>query len=111
MQREDRAAVIGELGVARRDPLCEATLGLFARIYGAEAGNLAMRCLSVGGVFVGGGIAPKILPALSWGSFLGGFLDKGRFTPLMESIRVSVSLEPRAPLLGAAYYAAAQLRG
>jgi glucokinase len=101
----DPNPLISELGLARRDELSTAALGLFARLLGAEAGNMAMRFLSVGGVFVGGGIAPKILPALGWGGLLEGFLAKGRFTPLMESIRVSVCLAPRAPLEGCAHYA------
>jgi glucokinase len=101
----DPSPLVSELGLTRRSEICAAALGLFARLYGAEAGNLAMRWLSTGGVFLGGGIAPKILPALAWGGFLEAFLAKGRFTPLMESIRVGVCLEPRAPLLGAAHYA------
>jgi glucokinase len=64
-----------------------------------------MRWLATGGVFVGGGIAPKILPFLDRGDFLARFCEKGRFTSLMESIELSVSLEPRAALLGAARYA------
>ena len=72
----------------------------------AEAGNLALKCVSVGGVFVGGGIAPKILPALRKGGFLQAFVDKGRFRHLLEGLEVNVALNPRAPLLGAAHYAA-----
>ena len=64
-----------------------------------------MRWVATGGVFVGGGIAPKILPFLERGGFLERFRDKGRFRSLMESIELSVSLEPRAALLGAARYA------
>jgi glucokinase len=101
----DPAPLVSQLGLAREDALCAAALDLFARLYGAEAGNLALRWLAVGGVFLGGGIAPKVLAALGWGGFLEGFLAKGRFTGLMESIRVSVSLEPRSALLGAAHYA------
>lgn len=97
--------VISQAGLAGDDPLCITTLDLFATIYGAEAGNLALKCVAAGGVFVGGGIAPKILPALQNGSFMRGFTDKGRFSDLMKSIEVSVSLNPRAPLIGAAHYA------
>ena len=81
-----------------------ATLELFATLYGVEAGNLALKCLPTR-VFIGGGIAPKILPMLQGGSFMRGFTDKGRFSKLMKSIEVSVALNPAAPLIGAAYYA------
>jgi glucokinase len=97
--------IITQLGLAGEDPLCVATLDLFCTLYGAEAGNLALKCVAVGGVFVGGGIAPKILPALQKGGFLRGFTDKGRFSELVKSIEVSVALNPRAPLLGAAHFA------
>lgn len=97
---------ITEFALAGRDPLCENALAMFSGIYGAEAGNLGMRWLATGGVFVGGGIAPKILPILERGGFLARFNDKGRFTPLMQSLELSVSLEPRTALLGAAHYAA-----
>ena len=101
----DPNAGITELALAGRDPLSENTLAMFSRIYGAEAGNLAMRWLATGGVFVGGGIAPKILPMLETGGFLTRFNDKGRFTPLMQSLELSISLEPRTALFGAAHYA------
>src|SRR5438094_5543557 len=99
------SATITQLGLAGEDPLCVATNELFATLYGAEAGNLALKCVAVGGVYVGGGIAPKMLPALQKGGFLKGFLDKGRFANLMKSIPVFVSMNPRAPLIGAAHYA------
>jgi glucokinase len=97
--------VITQLGMAGEDRLCAATVELFCTIYGAEAGNLALKCMAVGGVFVGGGVAPKILPALQSGSFLRGFTDKGRFADLLNRIQVRVALNPRAPLLGAAHFA------
>jgi glucokinase len=102
---EDPNPTITRLGLAGEDPLCVAALQLFSTLYGAEAGNLALKCLATGGVFVGGGIAPKILPVLRDGSFMRGFTDKGRFTGLMKSIEVSVALNPAAALIGAAYYA------
>ena len=100
----DPSATISELGLAGQEPLCVRTLDLFSQIYGAEAANLALKCLAVGGVYIAGGIGPKILPVLQNGSFLRGFTDKGRFRGLMESLRVSVAVNPRTPLLGAAYY-------
>jgi glucokinase len=101
----DPSASIAEIGLAERDPLCVATLDLFSWAYGAEAGNMALRCLAIGGVFVGGGIAPKLLPALRNGRFMQAFTAKGRFADLMHSIPVNVALNPRAPLIGAARYA------
>jgi len=109
-EREDPAAVISELGLSGKDALCASALDLFCSLYGAEAGNLALKGLSTGGVRVGGGIAPKILPALEGGSFLRAFLDKGRYRPVMEAMPVRVVLEQRAPLLGAALYALSLVR-
>jgi glucokinase len=100
----DPDPIITQLGLAGEDPLCVATLELFSTLYGVEAGNLALKCLPTR-VFVGGGIAPKILPMLQGGSFMRGFTDKGRFSGLMKSMEVSVALNPAAPLIGAAYFA------
>jgi glucokinase len=105
LQRGDPNAVITRVALAGEEPLCVATLDMFSSILGAEAGNLALKCFAVGGVFVAGGIAPKILAALQKGSFMRGFTDKGRFAELLQSVEVCVALEPRAPLLGAAHFA------
>ncbi len=86
-------------------PLCVETLRLFTEIYGAEAGNLALKSLSRGGVFIGGGIAPKILPLLKNGVFMDAFTRKGRFSNLMQSMPVRVSLNQETALIGAAYFA------
>ena len=103
----DTNIAVTRLGVSREDALSVATVDLFCSIYGAEAGNLALKCVAVGGVFVGGGIAPKLGAAvLRNGKFLNGFTGKGRFAPLMKSLDVNVALNPRAPLIGAAHYAA-----
>jgi len=101
----DPSAVVSEVGLAAGHPLCTTALELFVSIYGAEAGNLALKALAVGGVFVGGGIAPKIIAKLADGSFLAAFCDKGRYRDLMGSIPVHLVLDPRAPLLGAAHVA------
>ncbi len=101
----DPAALISQMGLQGEHPLCTRALDLFTSVYGAEAGNLALKALAVGGVYVGGGIAPKILPKLQDGTFLHAFTDKGRFTELMRTIEVKVALNPRAPLIGAAHYA------
>ncbi|MGC8853771.1 MAG: glucokinase [Halothiobacillaceae bacterium] len=101
----DPSAAIARLALEGRDGACLHALTLFCRIYGAEAGNLALKCLSSAGVLVGGGIAPKILPLLKQGAFMEGFLDKGRFRNLLAAMPVEVVLEPRAPLIGAAHAA------
>ncbi len=102
----DPSVVVTQLGLAGGDPLCEGTIEMFLSIYGAEAGNLALKCVATGGVFVGGGIAPKMLSAVQKGTFLQAFVNKGRFGDLLRSLEVNVSLNPRAPLIGAANYAA-----
>ncbi len=105
LERGDPNVTVTKYGLSGEVPLCAAAIRLFSSLYGAEAGNIALRVLAVGGVFIGGGIAPKLLPRLQDGSFMRGFTDKGRFSELLETIEVSVSLNPRAPLIGAAHYA------
>jgi glucokinase len=105
LEREDPGAVVSELGLAGTEAVCAAALDVFASVYGAEAGNLALKGLAVGGVFVAGGIAPKIRSKLAEGSFVAAFRDKGRFRKLMATIPVHLVLEPRVPLLGAAQVA------
>jgi glucokinase len=100
----DRNAVISRLGVSGEDTLCAEAVRLFVELYGAEAGNLALKALAIGGVFIGGGIAPKILPVIEKGGFLAAFKAKGRFAGLLDKVSVKVSLNPRTPLLGAIYY-------
>ncbi len=107
---EDPAARITRAALQTRDPLSRETLRLFAEIYGAEAGNLALKSLARGGIYLGGGIAPKILPALQSGSFLDAFRNKGRFGPMMEKISVRVCTEEKAALFGAAAVAAGLVR-
>ena len=102
---EDPSAVVSELGLANADPTSRETLELFCRIYGAEAGNMALKILAVGGVMIGGGIAPKILPVLQNGLFLQGFLRKGRFATFMKSLPLFLTTNPRVAIIGAAEYA------
>jgi len=97
----DRNAVISRLGVAGEDPLCAEAVRLFVELYGAETGNLALKSLATGGVYIGGGIGPKILPAMQDGNFMRAFKAKGRFLPLLDKIPVKLSLNPRTPLIGA----------
>lgn len=100
----DRSAAVSRGALEANDPLCREALTLFARIYGAEAGNLALKSLSVGGVLIGGGIAPKILPFLQE-HFMQTFTAKGRFAPLLSDVRVRVSLDPQTSLTGAVHFA------
>jgi glucokinase len=104
--RGDPSAVVTETGLAGKDSVCAHTLERFASLYGAEAGNLALKCLALGGVLVGGGIAPKMLPALQKGVLMRSFTDKGRYRALMQRITVKIALNPSAGLIGAAHYAA-----
>jgi len=104
IQTQDSAAVISENGMKGKDELCVKALNLFCRIYGAEAGNLALKCLPYGGVLLAGGIATKILPVIEQGLFIQGFLAKGRYRKVLEKISVKVCVNQEAALLGAAYY-------
>jgi glucokinase len=98
----DPAAVITSRASSDGDPLCVKVVEMFVSIYGAEAGNLALKTLAVGGVVVAGGIAPRIIDWMTTGHFMTAFKDKGRLSPLMDGIPVQVALNPKAPLLGAA---------
>jgi len=94
-------------GLAGGPGACAEALRIFCSLYGAEAGNLVLQYLATGGVYLGGGIAPAILSALRRGEFLAAFLDKGRMENLLSRVPVTVILDPAAPLLGAASFAAA----
>lgn len=110
----DPNSVITEAGLAAKAEICEKTLDMFVSAYGAEAGNLALKVLSVGGLYIGGGIGPRILEKLKDGTFLRAFQDKGRLSQLLINMPVRVILESRAAVLGAAAYAearAAELSG
>lgn len=97
----DRNAAIAQMGLERRSEAAARALELFASIYGAEAGNLALKSLAVGGVYVCGNIADRMLEVLSRGAFRTAFVDKGRFAPLMERIPVAVVRDPDIGLAGA----------
>jgi glucokinase len=102
MNQQDPAAVISKAALEGRSPLCEHALEMFVQFYGAEAGNLALKVMATGGLFIGGGIAPKIINKLKAGSFVLSFTNKGRMRPLLESIPVRVILNDRTALMGAA---------
>lgn len=107
----DTAAGLTRSALEGRCARCSAALELFVEAYGAETGNLALRCVAAGGVFVGGGIAPKILPALADGRFMRAFTDKGSMRALTERMPVHVILNADAGLLGAAVHAATLTAG
>jgi glucokinase len=104
----DPSAVITELALAAKSEICEKALDMFVSAYGAEAGNLALKVLSVGGLYIGGGIAPRILEKLKDGTFVKAFTDKGRLSQLLINMPVRVILESKAALLGAAAFAEAR---
>ncbi|QCU89930.1 glucokinase [Thiomicrorhabdus sediminis] len=110
MQSEDRNALISQTALEDHDLLCSQALKMFCRIYGAEAGNLALKTLPLGGVYIAGGIAPKIKQAMKDGLFMEGFLDKGRMRHAIEQIPVRIVDNPEAPLLGAAYFASQRIK-
>ena len=105
MAAEDPNAVIGACAEDGSSPLCFETMQLFASAYGAEAGNLALKVLALGGIFVGGGIAPKMIKTLQSGGFMQAFVDKGRLRPVLEAIPVRIILDEACALMGAAAYA------
>ena len=108
LESEDPNAVIGSCAEDGSSELCYETMQLFAAAYGAETGNIALKVLATGGMYLGGGIAPKILKTLQTGAFLEAFADKGRLRPLLEAIPVRVILDDTCALLGAAAYAEAR---
>ncbi len=101
-EKEDRAAVISRYGLSRRDPLCRQALDMFVSIYGSAAGNLALQFRATGGLYIGGGIAPRILPALRTKAFLEAFRDKAPMDGLLGRIPIRVIREPSLGLYGAA---------
>jgi glucokinase len=108
MAAEDPNVVISQCAEDGSSSICFETMKIFTGAYGAEAGNIALKVLASGGMYLGGGIAPKILQTLRNGTFLQAFLDKGRMSPLLQSIPVRVILDDTCALLGAAAYAEAR---
>jgi len=101
----DPAPFITKSGLSKACPVCAETLDLWADLYGAEAGNLALKVLALGGVYVAGGIAIKILPKMKDGTFFNSFKDKWHFGSVLADIPVSIVLNETAPLIGAAHEA------
>jgi glucokinase len=105
LQTEDPAVVIGESGINETCAACTEAVDLFLSIYGAQAGNLALTVMALGGVYIGGGIITKLLPRVASSNFMRAFLAKGRHSGLMADIPVHVILNPSTSLLGAAHAA------
>jgi len=106
----DPAPFITKSGLDRSCPVCVETLDLWTNIYGAEAGNLALKVLALGGVYVAGGIAVKILPKMKDGTFFSSFKDKWHFENMLSDVPVKIVLNESAPLVGAAYEAYATVK-
>ena len=102
----DLGTAVTQAALAGTDPVCADTLDCFTRNYGSEAGNLALKMLALGGVYIGGGIAPKILPKMQSAFFLEAFHTKGRMSPLLQATPVYVILNDKTALQGAAWFAA-----
>ena len=115
-QAEDPNAAVVDLAESGRSEAAMRAIELWSSVYGSEAGNLALKCLSTAGVYVCGGVSARLASILAKGlparkkkgpsPFVEAFLDKGRMRPLVEAIPVAICLEPRAGLLGAATHAA-----
>jgi glucokinase len=103
---DDPTPIIVNVALGAQDPcrICDTALDVFTSILGAEAGNLALKVLSTGGVYLGGGIPPRVLPVLKQDGFIQAFRHKGRFSGLLARVPVHVILNPKAALLGAACY-------
>jgi glucokinase len=108
MQQRDPAAVISQAALAGTSALCRQALDLFVALYGAEAGNVALKLMATAGVYVGGGIAPKIIRKLTDSTFMDAFVAKGRLKLLLEAIPVRIIMNDKAALLGAARFAVQQ---
>ena len=106
----DPAPEITRLGLSKACPVCVETLDLWTAIYGAEAGNLALKVLALGGVYIAGGIAVKIIEKIKDGRFFNSFRDKWKFEDVLSNVPVCVVLNESAPLLGAAYEALAAVQ-
>jgi glucokinase len=110
MKGEDTPQVISEMARLRKNKLCWKALDLFTSIYGAAAGNLALQVMAIGGVYIGGGIAPKIIWKLKDGTFMKAFKDKGRLSHIVAHFPVKVIMNEKTALLGAASRAANLLK-
>jgi len=108
LEHRDPPSVVSDWGKTNRDAACTRALEWFISLYGAEAGNLALKIMALGGLYISGGIAPRLIEKFQQGHFVQSFLDKGRFHPLLESIPIRIILNDDATLLGAAEFARTQ---
>jgi len=106
LAKGDLAAVVTNAGLANYDPVCVDAVDCFTRNYGAEAGNLGLKMLALGGIYIGGGIAPKMMAKMQSAIFLDAFNHKGRMSPLLRSTPVHVIMNDKTALQGAAWFAA-----
>ena len=111
LRNGDPAAAISRAALSGKDTLSQKALEIWISVYGAEASNLALKTMATGGLFLGGGISPKVLAGLTGPLFMQAFLDKGRMRALVEAIPVQVITNDKAALLGAARCAAVRGRG
>jgi glucokinase len=107
-QAHDAPALVSQLALEKKARICERTMELFVGVYGAETGNCALKFMSVGGIYIGGSIAAKILPLMKQPLFMESFLSKGRMRPLLEEMPVKIVLNDDAGILGAAHYTLVQ---
>ncbi len=105
MEKNDPAITVSSFGKTGEDAACKKALEWFISLYGAEVGNAALQFMAIGGIYIGGGIAPHILGSLKEGDFLSSFRDKGRFSRLLQTIPIWVVLNDDTGLIGAAAYA------
>lgn len=106
---EDPSAVISQMGLEGKSEICTKTLDLFCSLLGAETGNLALKIMATGGVYLGGGIPPKIFNKLKEPCFIQSFIDKGRFKSFLEKIPIKLILDNKAALRGSARYCRLQI--
>jgi len=111
LSNSDPAAAISRAALDGTEPLAEKALELWIAVYGAETSNLALKTMATGGIFLAGGISPKILPKLTGSVFMDAFHNKGRLRPLVEAVPVQVVTNEKAGLLGAARCAAVRSKG
>lgn len=105
LECDDKPRVISKWGSSRKDPACTKAVDWFISLYGAEAGNLALKFLSLGGLYIGGGIAPHLAHAMKKGDFCHAFCNKGRFKELLKTVPIWIIMNDQTALLGAARYA------
>jgi len=110
MTQKDPSYVISEHALEGDVEICTKTLDLFVAIFGSEASNCVLKFMATGGLYIGGGISPKILPKLQEAAFLEGFFDKGRFRGIMEKVPITLVIDDKAALLGACHYCRLQTK-